>query len=135
MAIHSLTPSIATISRHVNRYECGHINFVAAHSEAPLQLDSVMAFLVTARDGTDSEAPQRRAAVRAEHLAGIQEHVESGVLQFAGALVDDDGVMCGSVLLLDLPDRAAVEAYLQADIYTRTGVWQTFEISGFRRAV
>ncbi len=100
-----------------------------------MKLNSVMAFLVIAKDGTDSEAPGRRAAVRDEHLAGMKPHIDSGVLQFAGAFLDEDGIMRGSVLLLDLPDRAAVEAHLQADVYTRTGVWQEFEISGFRRAV
>lgn len=94
-----------------------------------------MAYTVIARDGTDDEAPARRQAARERHLAGITPHVESGVLQYAGVLLNDEGVMCGSLLILDLPDRAAVRAWLDADIYTKEGVWQEFEVYGFRRAV
>jgi len=94
-----------------------------------------MAYTVIARDGTDEEAPARRQAVRDQHLQGIAQHVESGVLQYAGALLNEEGVMCGSLLILDLPDRAAVRAWLDADVYTKEGVWQEFEVHGFRRAV
>lgn len=94
-----------------------------------------MLFSVIARDATDPEAPARRTSVRDQHIAGIKPHVESGVLQVGGAFVDQDGVMRGSIMLLDLPDRAAVEAHLHADIYFTAGVWHDFEINEFRRAV
>jgi len=94
-----------------------------------------MSYTVIARDGTDPEAPARRQAARAQHLEGISTHVESGVLQYAGALLDEDGIMRGSLLVVNLPDRAAVQAWLDADVYTKEGVWQEFEIFRFQRAV
>lgn len=94
-----------------------------------------MLHTVIARDGTDSEAPARRQAVREQHLAAIGKHVESGVLQYAGALLDEDGTMRGSLMIVDLPDQAAVRDWLADDVYSREGVWQEFEIFAFRRAV
>ncbi len=93
-----------------------------------------MLFTVIARDGTDPEAPARRQAARQQHLAGVPALVERGTLQVGGALLDEDGTMCGSMLVLDLPDRAAVEEFLKADVYWQTGVWQEFEIFEFKRA-
>lgn len=94
-----------------------------------------MIFSVIARDGTDPEAPARRQAVREQHLAAIKPQAESGVVRLGGAFLDEHGQMRGSLLLLDLPDRAAVDAWLQNDIYTRSGVWQEFEVFEFRQAV
>lgn len=94
-----------------------------------------MLFLVIARDGTDAEAPQRRQAVREVHLRGIQETAASGVLQVGGAFLNDQGQMIGSMLLIEAESRQALESYLQTDIYSQAGVWQTFEIHHFRRAV
>lgn len=94
-----------------------------------------MLFLVIARDGTDAEAPQRRQAVREVHLRGIQEAAASGILQVGGAFLNDQGQMIGSMLLIEAESRQALESYLQTDIYSQAGVWQTFEIHPFRRAV
>lgn len=94
-----------------------------------------MLFLVIARDGNDSEAPQRRQAVREAHLQGIQEAVASGLLQVGGAFLNDEGRMIGSMLLVEAESRQALESYLKADIYSRAGVWQAFEIYPFKRAV
>lgn len=119
----------------VNRYECGHIKFVACAAGGALQVNSGMLFSVIARDGTDAEAPARRQAARDQHLAELQPHVDSGVVQLGGAFLDETGTMRGSILVLELPDLAAVNAWLDNDIYTRSGVWQDFEVSEFRRAV
>ena len=94
-----------------------------------------MLFSVIARDGTGPDAAERRQAVRQQHLDGIQPLIEAGTLQVAGAFVNESGVMCGSMMIYDLPDREAVEAILRADIYWQKGVWQVFEIFEFKRAV
>jgi uncharacterized protein len=94
-----------------------------------------MLFMVIAKDGTDPDAPARRQAVREAHLAGAKELAAAGRLLLGGPLLDDAGGMIGSALLLEAEDASAARAILDADIYTRTGVWQTFEIHPFRRAV
>jgi uncharacterized protein YciI len=94
-----------------------------------------MTYLVIAWDGRDPEAPQRRQAVREQHLQEIQPAVDGGVVQLGGALLDGEGNMIGSALIVEAASREELDALLQQDIYSRAGVWQAFEIYPFRRAV
>ena len=94
-----------------------------------------MLYLVIAKDGTDAEAPARRQAARETHLIGAKELAAAGTLVLAGALLNDDGGMIGSAMLVEAEDVAAVRAILDADIYTRGGVWQRVDIHPFKRAV
>jgi len=94
-----------------------------------------MLFLIIAKDGTDAEAPARRQAVRDEHLANIKPSVEAGILHVGGAIMDDDGNMIGSALIAEAESKEALQEYLDNDIYSKTGVWQSFEIYPFKRAV
>lgn len=94
-----------------------------------------MLFTVIARDSTAEGTPALRASVRPRHLEELARHVESGAVQYAGAMLDDEGTPHASILFLEAPDRAAVQALLDADPYTEAGVWASFEIHPFRRAV
>jgi uncharacterized protein YciI len=94
-----------------------------------------MLFLVLAFDGGDAEAPQRRQKVREQHLEGAHALAAAGTLHLGGALLNDDGGMIGSALLIEAIDEADVRARLEADIYHRAGVWQRYEIRPFKRAV
>jgi len=94
-----------------------------------------MLFLVIAKDGTDPQAPARRQAVRDEHLANIKPSVEAGILQLGGAIMDDDGNMIGSALIAEAESKEALQEFLDNDVYSKTGVWQGFEIYPFKRAV
>jgi uncharacterized protein len=91
-------------------------------------------WLIIARDGTDPDAPARRKAVREEHLATTRTLFEEGRVLYAGALLDPDGGMIGSMLVIDAPDEAAARAQIEADVYSRNGVWVEVEVRGFRRA-
>ncbi|MGV0762750.1 YciI family protein [Tistrella mobilis] len=93
-----------------------------------------MQFLVIARDGTDAEAPARRAAARPAHLENARRMKADGHLIIGGAMLDEAGTMIGSSMLAEYPDRAALDAALAADPYTVQGVWQSFEIRPFRIA-
>lgn len=92
-------------------------------------------FLVTAFDGTDSEASARRMAVRQAHLEGVRPMVESGQMVVGGAILDEAGTMIGSATIVDFPDRAALDAWLARDPYVTGGVWQRIEVRPFRVAV
>ena len=94
-----------------------------------------MQFVVMARDGTDPDAVARRQEVRPHHLDGIQPLVEAGNILMGGAILDDDGNMRGSVLLVDFPSRVELDAWLDDDPYVRGGVWQQIEVVPFRVAV
>jgi len=94
-----------------------------------------MLFMVIAKDGTDAEAPARRQAVREQHLANVQPNVEAGILQVGGAIMDDDGNMIGSALIAEAASKEELMEFLNNDIYSKAGVWQSFEIYPFLRAV
>ena len=93
-----------------------------------------MLFLVIAKDGQDPAAPQRRQAVREQHLLGSKEARAKGLLQVAGALLNDNGGMVGSALIIEAESRAELDSYLQSDIYSKANVWQSFEVYPFKRA-
>ena len=83
-----------------------------------------MQFLVKAYDGPDML--DKRMAVRPAHLEGMRELGKQIV--FAGGLLDDAGNMKGSALVMDFPDRAAMDAYLEKEPYVTAGVWETIDI-------
>ena len=46
----------------------------------------------------------------------------------AGGLLDEEGRMKGSALIMDFPDRAALDAYLASEPYVTEHVWETIEV-------
>lgn len=83
-----------------------------------------MQFLIKAYDGPDML--DKRMAVRPAHLEGMRKLGKQIV--FAGGLLDDAGNMKGSALVMDFPDRAALDAYLEKEPYVTAGVWETIDI-------
>ena len=43
--------------------------------------------------------------------------------------------MIGSALVLEAEDEVAARRLLEADVYHREGVWRSYEVYPFRRAV
>lgn len=93
-----------------------------------------MQFLVTAFDGTDDDALDRRMAVREAHIEGAKQMKETGTMRAGGAILDDDGKMIGSAMIVEFPSRAEVDAWLAADAYTTGDVWRTVDVRPFRLA-
>ena len=83
-----------------------------------------MQFMITAHDGENML--EKRMAVRPRHLEGMAKLGKHIVL--AGGLLDDEGKMKGSVLILDLEDRAALDDYLMNEPYVVEHVWEKIEI-------
>jgi uncharacterized protein YciI len=72
-----------------------------------------------------------RAQIRPEHKAYLAEVADR--IAFAGPLVDDDGeTMAGSLLVIDFADRAAAEAWLRDEPFTRAGVYASSSVRAFR---
>lgn len=94
-----------------------------------------MLYLILAHDARDEGAPERRGRVRQRHLDGVRPLAEEGRLQVGGAFLDEQGVMRGSMLLLEAEDEDEVRRLLDDDVYSREGVWERFEIRPFKRAV
>ena len=64
-----------------------------------------MRFVVMAWDGDDPDAKERRAAVRPVHLENIQPFVDDGHVLVGGAMLDDQGDMIGSTLVVEFDSR------------------------------
>jgi|RhiMetdeSRZDD1v2_1073273.scaffolds.fasta_scaffold475858_2 uncharacterized protein len=88
-----------------------------------------MQFLVLGYDGDDDKALDRRLAVRADHLALGDEMTARGEMLVGFAMLDDSGKMRGSAIVVDLPDRAAVDAWLEVEPYVTGDVWRRIEVT------
>ena len=82
-----------------------------------------MQFLVIGYDGTDDKATERRMAVREAHLAGVTKMKEEGKAVYGVAILNDREQMIGSALVVDMPTRADVDAWLKTG-----GVWKKIEV-------
>ncbi len=89
-------------------------------------------YLITALDGTDAEALDRRLAVREAHLTGAQRLAERGELLSGGAILDDDGRMIGSSMHVAFADQEAFDAWYAAEPYVTGNVWQDVTIRPMR---
>lgn len=86
-----------------------------------------MQFIVIGRDGDDENAPSRRMAVRSQHIDYARAAHEAGVLLYACGL-KDGGVLVGSVMIFEFPDKPALEAHLAKEPYITGDVWLDIEI-------
>lgn len=87
-----------------------------------------MQFIVTAYDGTDEKALERRLAAREEHLKSVEKRFKSGEHLYGCALLDDEGKMIGSVMIVDYPSRAELDNWLKVEPYVVGNVWQRIDI-------
>jgi uncharacterized protein YciI len=90
--------------------------------------EKAMFFILNAYDYKDSEALNRRQTAREDHLKNMAALKASGVLKFAWAHLEG-GVMCGSMLVLEVENRNEIEAYLKEEPYRVQKVWERVEIT------
>ena len=83
-----------------------------------------MQFLIKAYDGEGML--EKRMEVRPCHLEGMKALGKQIIC--AGGLLDDEGKMKGSALVMEFPDRTALEEYLKNEPYVVEGVWQKIEV-------
>lgn len=85
-------------------------------------------FLLLAYDATDADALKRRMSAREAHLALVIENKAKGHARFGAALLDDAGTMIGSMMVLDYPSRAALDAWLAIEPYITQKVWDNITV-------
>ena len=75
-----------------------------------------------------------RAGTRAEHLEFMGNFMDQVII--AGPTLSDDGeTMTGSVILIEVPDRAAAEAFCADDPYFQAGLFESVVIRRFRKVL
>lgn len=94
-----------------------------------------MQFLITAYDGTDAEAVERRNKARPAHLEGAAKLRDKGHLIAGGAILDDDDNMIGSTMYVDFDSREDLDKWLLDDPYVTEGVWEDISIQKIRLAI
>ena len=83
-----------------------------------------MQFIVKAYDGEGMLG--KRMEVRPRHLEGIERIKEHVIC--AGGLLDDEGKMKGSVLIMEYESREQLDEYLANEPYVQENVWQKIEV-------
>ena len=83
-----------------------------------------MQFVITAYDGAGLLA--RRMEVRPRHMEGMARM--AGHVLCAGGLLDEEGKMKGSVLVMEFKDREELDAYLAQEPYVTEHVWERIEV-------
>lgn len=73
-----------------------------------------------------------RKANRDAHLAYLKG---SGVLSQAGPFLSDTGEMMGSLLVIDVADRAAAEAFSADDPYAKAGLFESVTIHAWNKVI
>lgn len=89
-----------------------------------------MLFALIARDKPG--AIETRLANRAAHLDYV---TQSGVVRQAGPLLKNDEEMIGSLLILDVEDRAAAESWAAGDPYAKAGLFQDVELIPWKKVI
>lgn len=77
-------------------------------------------------------ALETRKANRDAHLAYI---ADTGVVTQAGPFLDDADEMCGSLVVLDVADKAAAEDWAAHDPYAKAGLFETVTVQAWKKVI
>jgi len=89
-----------------------------------------MLYIIYQEDRADGAAI--RSAHKEAHFAYLDKHQD--ILVLGGALLDNDGkTRTGSVLILNVPDLAAAEAFSRDEPLRKAGLFHSVKISRMRR--
>ena len=83
-----------------------------------------MQYIIKAYDGEGRL--DKRMEIRPRHLEGIERIKEHVIC--AGGLLDDEGKMKGSVLIMEYESREQLDEYLANEPYVQENVWQKIEV-------
>lgn len=83
-----------------------------------------MQFVIKAYDGAGKL--ERRMEVRPRHLENMSKI--NGKVICAGGLLDEEGKMKGSLMVMEFENRAVLEDYLKSEPYITDGVWEKVDV-------
>jgi uncharacterized protein YciI len=92
-------------------------------------------YLIHALDAKDDKALERRLTVRAEHLENAKSLKENGNFILGGAMLNNEGLMIGSTLVLQFETEPEFELWKQNEVYILNKVWDKIEIYPFKIAL
>lgn len=83
-----------------------------------------MQFIIKAYDGKGML--DKRMEVRPRHLEGMKKLSDHIIC--AGGLLDDEGKMKGSALIMDFESRKELDEYIANEPYVMEKVWEKIEV-------
>ena len=87
-----------------------------------------MQFVVTAYDGKDEGAYERRMSVRPQHLENMSKLNENGHVICAGGMTNSEGKLIVSVLIMEYESREQLDDYLANEPYVKANVWDDIRV-------
>lgn len=90
-----------------------------------------MLFVIRCIDKQDHLAV--RQGNRPAHIEYLQRF--GGQLFAAGAILDDSEMMCGSIIIIDVADRAEAEAFAAADPYSKAGLFAQVTVDHWNKVL
>jgi uncharacterized protein len=85
-----------------------------------------MPYVIHALDRGD--AGDLRARTRSEHLT----YVGSFDILYGGPMLNEEGAMCGSLIVLDVESRKEAERFAAGDPYAVAGLFESVAVTGFK---
>lgn len=85
-------------------------------------------FVIIAYDAKDEGAQARRMTAREAHMQAMSEARKNGQMICGVALLDEAGKMIGSNVVVNMPDRASVDAWLAVEPYVTGKVWEKITV-------
>jgi hypothetical protein len=87
-----------------------------------------MHFVIIGKDGDDPEALNRRMAARDSHIAYSDLAVKTGEQVIGAAVINQEGQMAGSIMIVEFDDIEGVKSWLDKEAYVTGKVWQDIQI-------
>ncbi|GAA6209675.1 YciI family protein [Cognatishimia sp. WU-CL00825] len=89
-----------------------------------------MRFALVAKDKPNSL--EVRKANRDAHVAYLKS---SDAVEMAGPFLDENGEMCGSLIVLEMPDMQAAQAWAAKDPYKAADLFASVEITAWNKVI
>ena len=89
-----------------------------------------MQYLITAHDGPNML--EKRMEVRPRHLENMEKVKKTGSVVCAGGILDGEGRLTGSALVLDFASGELLDEYLANEPYIVEKVWETVTVEPMR---
>lgn len=77
-------------------------------------------------------ALELRVQTREAHLKYLDE---TGVVVLAGPLLDEAGDMCGSLMVVDMPDLQAAQNWAANDPYAKAGLFAESRVQAWKKVI
>ena len=87
-----------------------------------------MQFVILGYDAKDADSLNRRMSIREEHLKLAKENYKNGKLLFAAGLLNEQGQMIGSNMIMDFDSKSELDEYLKNEPYVKGNVWEKIKM-------